>query len=384
MIRYGEVKQDNSIGKTMLETIKKSPVRIGLILAALILLNVVGWYLYFNWDTPLGDPLDLPTPTQEVALDQPTDSEPDSESTDEPADPAETQAPEITPTLAPVCGDIPSMTILVSGIDSDGYLFGLADSIRVVRIDFQTKQILVLALPRDLWVDIPGVANYGVTQGKLNQAYFYGTEGMGFYDGSGYGAGLLAYTLQTNYGLQVDNYLTVNMNAFINIVDALGGLEVYLPEDVYIKQFEEPKLYLEAGNHTLDGKQAEQVVRARIEIGDFGRIRNQTLVLKALAVKMLTPNGIKQIPDLVNRLLSYVLTDLSAADVSRMACLAAMIDPQEDITFDTVIPVEEEGTLGQWVMDEYQGYQVYALIYDKDILRQRLADFQAGIWPSDF
>ena len=367
----------------MLETIKKSPVRIGLILVALILLNVVGWYLYFNWDTPLGDPLDLPTPTQEVALEQPTEAAPDPESTEESADPTEEPAPAITPTVAPVCGDVPSMTILVSGIDSEGYVFGLADSIRVVRIDFQTKQVTVLAIPRDLWVDIPGVANYGVTQGKLNQAYFYGTEGMGFYDGAGYGAGLLAYTLQSNYGLQVDHYLTVNMYAFRNIVDALGGLEVYLPEDVYIKKFEEPVLFLEAGSHKLDGKQAEQVVRARIEIGDFGRIRNQTVVLRALAVKMLTPNGIKQIPDLVNRLLSYVLTDLSASDVSRMACLAALIDPQEDIIFDSVIPVEEEGTLGEWVMDEYQGYQVYALIYDKEILRQRLADFQAGIWPSD-
>ena len=53
---------------------------------------------------------------------------------------------------------------------------------------------------------------------------------MGFYDGSGYGAGLLAYTLQSNYGLHVDHYLTVNMYAFRNIVNALGGLDVYFPE----------------------------------------------------------------------------------------------------------------------------------------------------------
>ncbi|MFN2282362.1 MAG: LCP family protein, partial [Anaerolineales bacterium] len=136
-----------------------------------------------------------------------------------------------------------------------------------------------------------------------------------------------------------------------------------------------------AGSHHLDGKQAEQVVRARIDIGDFGRIRNQTLVLKALAAKMLTPNGIKQIPDLANRLFSYVLTDFSASDISKMACLAAYIDPQGDIIFDNVIPVEDEANIGQWVMDNYQGYQVYALVYDKDVLTQKLADFQAGIWP---
>jgi len=360
----------------MLDAIKKSPIKIGIILAVLIIFNVVGWYLYFNWDTPFGDPLDLPTATEEMVATETTAPEETEE-----APPSITPEPEFTATIEPVCGDDLSMTILVSGIDSEGYLFGLADSIRLVRLDFQTKKITVAALPRDLWVDIPGAAAQGVTQGKLNQAYFYGTEGMGFYDGSGYGAGLLAYTLQSNYGLSVDHYLTVNMYAFRNIVNALGGLDVYFPEPIYVKHYEQPKLYLNAGPQHLNGKQAEQVVRARIEIGDFGRIRNQTLVLKALAVKMLTPNGIKQIPDLVNRLMSYVLTDFSAAEVSKMACLAALIDPKEDIIFDTVIPAEEEATIGQWILDEYQGYNVYALFYDREVLTQRLADFQAGIWP---
>jgi len=365
----------------MLESIKKSPLKIGLIIAALIVVNVVGWYLFFNWDTPFSEPLDLPTPTVEIVQEATTEI-PAANGTDE-VQPSETPEPENVPTIEPVCGDDPSLTILVSGVDSEGYLFGLADSIRIVRVDFQTKKITVLAFPRDLWVDIPGAAAHGVSQGKLNQAYFYGTEGMGFYDGSGYGAGLLAHTLQSNYGLHVDQYLTVNMYAFRNIVDALGGVDVYFPEDVYIKHFEEPKLYLNAGAHHLDGKQAEQVVRARIEIGDFGRIRNQTLVLKSLAVKMLTPNGITQIPDLVSRLMTYVLTDFSAAEVSRFACLAAMIDPKEDIIFETLIPAEEEASIGEWVMDEYQGDRVYALFYDKDVITQRLADFQAGIWPED-
>lgn len=363
----------------MLETIKKSPVKIGIILAILIVLNVGGWYLYFNWDTPFDEPLDLPTATEEIVLEIATEA-PVSQETDDIL-PSATPEPEFTATLEPVCGDDLSMTILVSGIDSEGYVFGLADSIRIVRLDFQTKKITVVAIPRDLWVDIPGAALHGVTQGKLNQSYFYGTEGMGFYDGSGYGAGLLAHTLQSNFGLSVDHYLTVNMYAFRNIVDALGGLDVYFPEDVYIKHNEAPKLYLNAGAQHLEGKQAEQVVRTRIDIGDFGRIRNQTLVLKALAVKMLTPNGIKQIPDLITRLISYVLTDFSAAEVSKFACLAALIDPREDIIFDTVIPVEEEAQIGQWVLDEYQGYQVYALFYDKAVLTQRLAEFQAGTWP---
>ena len=363
----------------MLESLRQSPVKLGIIILVLVVINVVGWYAYVNWDRPFGEPLDLPTPT--LAPEETSTETPDLPEPTEEVVSVETLDPSLIPTVKPVCGAPPSMTILITGIDSEGYLFGLADSIRAVRIDYQTQKVTVLAIPRDLWVDIPGAYKYGITHGKLNQAYFYGTEGMGYYDGTGYGSGLLAHTLQENYGLQVDHYLSVNMYAFRQIVNSLGGLDVYLPEDVYIKHNEKPKLYLEAGTHHLNGKQAEQVVRARIDIGDFGRIRNQTLVLKALAVKMLTPNGIKQLPDLTTRLLTYVLTDLSASDISKMACLAAMIDPREDIIFETIIPVEEEAQIGQWIMDEYQGYQVYALFYDKAILTQRFADFQTGLWP---
>ena len=360
----------------MLESLRQSPLKLGIIIVVLILLNIVGWYAYLNWDTPLGESLNLPTVTA-----KPLPETTQTNSTPEETPPTDTPEIVLTPTIEPVCGNDTSLTIMVTGVDSTGYLFGLADSIRVVRLDFQTKKVTVLALPRELWVDIPGATDPKAAQGKLNQAYFYGTEGMGLYDGSGYGPGLLAHTLLHNYGLQVDHYLSVNMYAFREIVDALGGVNVYFPEPVYIKHFNQPKLYLKAGTHKLDGKQAEQVVRARIEIGDFGRIQNQNLVLKALVLQMLTPNGIKQLPDLTNRLLSYVLTDLSPADISQMICLAALIDTKEDIIYETLITSQEETQASKWILDEYQGFQVYAIVLDNEALYQRLADFQAGVWP---
>ena len=87
------------------------------------------------------------------------------------------------------------MTLLVVGSDerSEDYLYGLANSIRIVRIDFTAPKLMILDVPRDLWVEIPGIADhYGVTHGKLNQAYFFGNPGMGYYDGPGEGQGLLA------------------------------------------------------------------------------------------------------------------------------------------------------------------------------------------------
>ncbi len=368
----------------MLDMIKRSPVKLGIILAVLIVLNFVGWYVYLNWDKPFAEPLDLPTLTLEPKPSDTITPTPEIIETIEPT-PTETPIPEDTPTptIEPVCGDDTSMTILLMGIDTEDYLYGLADSISLVRLDFQTKKVVVVSFPRDLWVDIPGATDPKVTMGKLNQAYFYGTEGMGFYDGPGYGAGLLADTLLKNFGISVDHYLTVNKFAFRNIVDALGGISVYLPEDVYIKHnyMPAPRLFLTAGYHNLNGQQAEEVVRSRVTGGDFGRISNQRQVIKGLANQMLTPNGIKQIPALANQLRAYVVTDFSAADITQMACLATHLDPETDLIFGNIVPDEVVEDISYYVWDTFREQEVFALVYDKEIITQRLAEFEAGLWP---
>ncbi len=365
----------------MLEYLKKSSLKTRIILLATILFIGGGSYLFFTWNNPLGEELDIPTPTELVLLSSPTElatlSLPATITINTPQ-PEQTDSPKLTPTIVPVCGAPPSMTILLSGVASESYLFGLADSIRVVRVDFQSQKVTVLAIPRDLWVSITGASSHGVEFGKLNQAYFYGTEGMGYFDGTGYGSGLLAHTLQENFGLNVDNYMAVNIFSFRQIVDGIGGIDVYFPGPVYTKWFNQPKLYLKSGFQHLNGKQAEKVVRTRIDIGDFGRIKNQTLVLKALAVKMMTLSGIAQLPELVNRLGKNILTDLSPSDISKLICLAGKIDPKEDIIYETL---PEDLLTGEWIKDEYQGYQVYALTYDKEVITELLADFQTGVWP---
>jgi LCP family protein required for cell wall assembly len=352
-------------------------------LVVLIILNVGGWYLYLNWETPLGEALELPTLTPQPQPSDTVSPTPDVIDTVEPT-PTETVVVDTpTPTIEPVCGDETSMTILLIGIDTENYLYGLADSISLVRLDFQTKKVVMVSLPRDLWVDIPGASRYGVYEGKINQAYFYGTEGMGFFDGPGYGAGLLADTLLNNFGISVDHYLTVNKYAFRNIVDALGGISVYLPEPVYIKHkyMPAPRLFLTAGYHNLNGKQAEEVVRSRVTGGDYGRIANQRQVIKGLANQILTPSGITQIPALANQLRAYVVTDFSAADITQMACLASHLDPGQDLIFDNVIPASVVDNISTYVWDSYREESVFALVYDKEIITQRLADFEAGIWP---
>lgn len=355
----------------------KSPIKYGLLVGGVVVLFLGVGFLVYTWDRPLGPALELPTQAPAEA----TSNAEVSESEDDPAGEFPTQS-EVginpTDTVETVCGGPPTMMILVSGVASDGYLYGLADAIRIVRIDFQRQDVEILALPRDLWVDIPGLESEGITQGKLNQAYFYGTEGMGYYQGSGFGSGLLAETLQKNFGLTVDHYLAVNMNSFRQIIDTIGGIDVYLADDVYRKEFGEPVLYLEAGSHHLDGKQAEMVARQRIKIGDYGRIKNQTVILKGTAAKMLSPAGVKALPDLINRLKGNVMTDLSPSTIQKLVCLAGTIDMGEDISYDA-LPADLAND--EVVFDPVLNDQTAVLIPELDQVRTLLNQFAEGNWP---
>lgn len=314
--------------KELLKRYLKSPPKMGiLILFGVTVLLGVGYFVATTWIRPLGPALELPTSTPRPTETSPPTSTPE---------PGKTAVPTITPTptIQPVCGGPNSMTILISGVAREDYEYGLADAIRVARVDFQTQKVTVLAIPRGLWVEIPGIEDEtGVTEGLLNQSYFYGTKGMGYVEGAANGSGSLALTLQKNFGLRVDHYLAVNLFAFRNIVDGIGGVRVCFPEDVYIKRFGEPKLYREAGCYQLTGEEAEKIARARIGIGGYGRMQNQTRILRAVAGKMLAPSTLTRLPDIVQQLIDYTMTDLSPSQISKLICLARKIDPQEDITF---------------------------------------------------
>ena len=328
-------------------------------------------YLLIPWNKPLDAPLDLPLATSTLT------PPPNPTSTDE-IQPTLEPSITPTPTIVPVCGAQPTMNILISGVASNSYLYGLADAIRVARIDFQLKKVTVLALPRDLWVQIPGLEEEGITAGKLNQAYFYGTEGMGYYSGGGYGSGLLAETLWSDYGYRADHYLAVNLYSFRRIIDALGGIDVYLPRDVYRQVNEKPKLLLTAGYHHLYGEDAETLARNRITIGDFGRINNQTIILRAVAAKLLSPSVLTALPTLIDQLKSNVKTDFTPADITQLICLAGMLDYKEDLDFVT-LPVDllEQ----QRIYDPATDTNTAALVADDDQIRKLLGDFQGGIWP---
>lgn len=218
----------------------------------------------------------------------------------------------------PLCGKDREWIVLLVGIDyrSGDYLYGLADVIRVVRIDFTKPQINVVAIPRNLLVTPP--TRLAVESPLLlNQAYFFGTEGMGYYEGSGYGAGSLAETISESFGVTPQHYLVVNFQAFEDFIDAIGGIEVDLPEVVDNL----PESYFPAGVQTLNGAQALELGRIRKKYSDFVRINNQTIILKAIFERLKSPAILAQLPEIYAAVKDSVITDATPNQINSLICL---------------------------------------------------------------
>jgi LCP family protein required for cell wall assembly len=308
---------------------------LGVIGVALVAAGIV---VASNWNKPLGEALALSTrtsvPTRVVTF--PTDSPTSAPSENTPTiAPTETLVaiPTFTATPAPVCGDTPLLYFLVGGVgDKDeNYAYGVTDVIRVVRVDFVTPKVSILTLPRDLYVELPNTFDSNgnaLTHGKLNQPFFFGSPYMAYYKGPGYGAGALAETIATNFDLYVDHYGIVNMQVFIDMINAMGGVDVWLPEFVDGRPEGEESFaldksqgYFDQGWNHMTGKDALSFVRIRARIGEKARTDNQTLLICALKDKLSQPSIIGTIPKLVSSLIENTQTDLTPAQISDLACL---------------------------------------------------------------
>lgn len=349
-------------------------------------------FVLFKWNAPLGPSLDLPTYTPHAQINPSPYSTPVEEgSISHPVITSTVQAelantgnpmPSPLPTRQALCGGPQVMTILAIGSDArdTGYLYGLADSIHVVRIDFTIPNIMVIDFPRDLWVEIPGIADHhGITHGKLNQAYLYGNPGMGYYDGPGEGPGLLARTLDLNVGLRVDHYLAVDTQTFIHIIDSIGGVdvEVETPIDLsYGIDNPDPKYFLSVGTHHLDGEMAYKLATNRIP-STFQRMKYEKIVLSALRKKLLSPEVLPKIPGLVVEFLGSVQTNFSPSEINSLLCIAQAV-PKENIFADSF---PQEMFKATTIYDANR--EVNTFIYEVDYakLRAMVADFMNGIWP---
>ena len=354
-----------------------------LAITAIALLALVGWLGYQAyatlWQAPLGPAIALPTSTWSLPATW----------TPAPSDftPAATSAIGFAPTGTPVegvsCGGSPVMTVLAIGTDSrsNSYNYGLADVIRIVRVDFIANRVTILEFPRDLWVEIPDIADDidGQDHEKLNQAYLYGNPGFGYYDGPGQGPGLLARTLALNFGVHSDRYIAVNMRTFEKIVDAVGGIRVNLPNGVDGRTGKDrsKRLIFPPGTQILNGEQALTLARIRNE-GVFERASHQNTVVCALQERLTNPSVVLRIPAIVNSFQGAVQTDLTPEQISQLACLGTKLS-SADITF---VSFPEQLFKQTRIYDPVFDGRIFVWDVDYDILRDYVARFDAGTWPA--
>lgn len=272
------------------------------------------------------------------------------------------------------------MFILLVGSDAraDTYKVGLSDSMRVVRVDFTEPRVQIITYPRDLYVEIPGIEDhYGITNGKLNQAFLYGNPGYKYYDGPGQGSGLLALTLDQNFGAQVDHYLAVNIQTFVRIIDDLGGIDLELPYtiDGRVKKSKDPNRYFPAGKLHLNGYRTMLLARMRPQ-GDLQRIEIQNLILQAVADKLLSPSAILKLPELIRTFGKSVQTDLGPAEITQLLCLRTRLDPQNILFGDFPERLFKNGRVHDPVLGNTAIVEA-----DFEVLKAYVDRFNQGKWP---
>jgi LCP family protein required for cell wall assembly len=222
--------------------------------------------------------------------------------------PVEGSAIEIPPPMPRLTLGKGSVTIALLGSDirpSGGAW--RTDTILIVVLDPAAGTARILAVPRDLYVYIPG---WRVD--RINTADLHG------------GFETTAQALEYNFGLPIDHIVRIEFSGFIRFVDSLGGLEVestgYLNDECGRRNWS-----YGPGTYPMDGFTALCYVRMRKTSSDFDRLRREQEVLLAMFDKVVSLNGLARVPELYEQFRSLVKTDMELNDLLPLVPLATSL-----------------------------------------------------------
>jgi LCP family protein required for cell wall assembly len=156
------------------------------------------------------------------------------------------------------------------------------DTIILVHVSSRYQKAVMMSIPRDLKVDIPG---HGAN--RINAAYAFG------------GPALLVKTVEQNFQIPVNHYAEIDFAGFLKVVDAVNGVRLcnqtgHRLDDSFAN------LHMAPGCHEMNGEQALAFVRARHIDSDFGRIGRQQQFLRAVMDKVASTGNLVNLPKLVN------------------------------------------------------------------------------------
>lgn len=242
------------------------------------------------------------------------------------------QQPSEAPTYQPVT-DQNVKNILLLGIDINPQngTDGRSDTMMLMSIDNKTKHIRLASFLRDTLIEIPGKG-----KAKLNAAYIPAHKDANGNVVKGDPSRLVA-TLQNNYRIHIDNYVTVNTESFREVIDAVGGIDVPKVSvleangkggmnDVIKREW--PKkdwVTVKPGSNVhMDGKVALIYARIREADSDFARTGRQRQVVELLVSKVKSM-GLGELNKLVNDFAPKIQTDLSTTDLAYLVGIAGTV-----------------------------------------------------------
>ncbi|MBO5461006.1 MAG: LCP family protein [Ruminococcus sp.] len=242
------------------------------------------------------------------------------------------------------------INILLVGTDSrdPNAELGRSDTMMVVSYNADSHKATTVSFMRDSLVDIDG---YGLD--KLGHTYAYG------------GVGLTINTINKTYGLDIQNYVTINFENLVNVIDELGGIEVNITaeEAEYYRVNGMPNIV--EGYNTLTGSQALAHARNRSIDSDFGRTRRQRSVIYGIYQKVRTIKEPSALFSLVNFGMTQVQTNM---DVNTIYELAMQVLAEENLMMQqAAIPIE-----GSYSFGEYNGMSV--LEFELEPNKERLQE----------
>ena len=288
---------------------------IAVCVVLILAFGAVAWYI--GWEKPPereGGGLVDPTyeSTKPVSTQSPEASaEPSAEPTQDPNE------------GAPATLNENMYTFLVVGVDQVG---GNTDTMMVGRIDTENHTIDVVSLPRDTLVNV----SWSVK--KINTLY------SADINSGGNGIDGLLDGLKDILGFGIDCYAVVDLEAFVELVDAIGGVDYNVPVNMnYYDPTQDLYINIPAGEQHLTGEEALKVVRFRsgYASADIGRIGTQQDFLKSVASQMLTLGNIPNLPTFIDIFEEYVETNMSTANLAYFARQFLMCK-SENINFHTL------------------------------------------------
>ena len=194
--------------------------------------------------------------------------------------------------------------IALFGIDATKGKVGRSDAIMILTLDEEHKVMKLTSIMRDSYVDIPGHGD-----DKITHAYAFG------------GPELAMKTLNENFKVNVEDFMSVNFTSLPEIIDKLGGVKInIIPEEIH-----HIIGITSSGEQVLNGEQALAYSRIRYATGgDYKRTERQRVVLEAVFEKLKsTPT--KEYPSLIDDFLPYIETNMSSMDMIKLATDAAQL-----------------------------------------------------------